>query len=546
MRSHFLATLVAFLLASQLALAQSNQIPGTDVSLGSLDVGTDMQYWGRVGAFPVGTNGFSISTTSCNLGSVNVPWLAPMQENHPFIAFLGARVSADGSRIEQISDRSFVKHGFFALSNSQCTPCQQPSGGTFLGVGCSDTYSTGNNGDRFYLGPPDEIDPWLGTWSRFCSYFDRGDPAVAPPADCDGNRSLSSTQISAFSAIKNRIQIADADLGIAGAKYYYQGHYIVRGEPEAARGNNLGTREFRANWGGATWVVDTTSYANPFVAGSVLSRWPGASVSSATNAGDDGRIYVAVRVTGPSGGFYRYEYAVHNRDNLRGVGQFRIPVAPCATIANEGFGDIDGNAGNDWSFARTAPDEISFSTGANPLLWNTIFNFWFESDAAPNAATLSLDAFSPGPGSSTIALSNTAPVDLVSIATYGVSLPNSTGLPALISFSGSASIGLNDLVLECSNLPPNIPGLFFYGTQKIDPGIPFGNGLKLVGGSIQRLGVIFSDASGFASRPVDFTAPPTSSLMPGDVRYFQFWYRNPSAGGAGFNTSDGLEVHLCN
>ena len=35
------------------------------------------------------------------------------------------------------------------------------------------------------------------------------------------------------------------------------------------------------------------------------------------------------------------------------------------------------------------------------------------------------------------------------------------------------------------------------------------------------------------------------SLQAGDTRYFQFWFRDPLGGPAGFNFSDGLEVGFC-
>jgi len=31
----------------------------------------------------------------------------------------------------------------------------------------------------------------------------------------------------------------------------------------------------------------------------------------------------------------------------------------------------------------------------------------------------------------------------------------------------------------------------------------------------------------------------------GDTKFFQFWYRNPAGGGAGFNLSDSLAVPFC-
>jgi hypothetical protein len=131
-------------------------ITGTlrDVKLGFLDSITEL---GHVGTYPNGTSGVSMATTSCNIGDVDVNWFAPMNPDHPGIVMSIYRLL--NGRFEQVG-LSYVKHGFYALSSSQCTPCQHPSPGTFLGVGCSDTYSSGNNGDRTYLGPRREWNPF--------------------------------------------------------------------------------------------------------------------------------------------------------------------------------------------------------------------------------------------------------------------------------------------------------------------------------------------------------------------------------------------------
>ena len=51
-----------------------------------------------------------------------------------------------------------------------------------------------------------------------------------------------------------------------------------------------------------------------------------------------------------------------------------------------------------------------------------------------------------------------------------------------------------------------------------------------------------SDPSGSASRAVDFTTAPASSIAAGSSWSFQYWYRDPLAGGSGFNLSNGLRA----
>ncbi len=372
------------------AFSQSNMIPGTDVALGLLDGLSDL---GRVGAFPNGRNGFAMSTTSCNFGSVQVPWEAAMDPDHPCIAFMMVRES-DG-RMEQISDHSYVKHGFFALSSNQCNLGCAGTGGNALGIGCSDTYGVGINGSRSWLGPAEEIDPWLGIWNPVCSYFDG--------PNCDGVFSFSTTGLD---AADHRVEVNDADLNVPGANFFYQAYYMVEAEPEANRTNNLGWRPFTPTWSGSTWNVSIGGSSTPTY-DSVLAAWTGASLFSSTNGGDDGRLYVGSRAT-PSGSDTHYEYAVHNRDNSRAVDSIRIPIAPGTLISNFGFHDIDTNAANDWT-AQVVGNEVIFSTTDNPLMWNSIFNFWFDADVTPVTNSVNLAQHFPGPGAPFVAVTAVIP-----------------------------------------------------------------------------------------------------------------------------------------
>jgi hypothetical protein len=58
-----------------------------------------------------------------------------------------------------------------------------------------------------------------------------------------------------------------------------------------------------------------------------------------------------------------------------------------------------------------------------------------------------------------------------------------------------------------------------------------------------------ADATGAVSHPVDLTAPPagggSGAIDPFSIWNFQYWYRDPLGGPAGFNSSDGLRVVFC-
>jgi hypothetical protein len=130
-----------------------------------------MQTVGRDVPYPNGIVSMSMSTTICNVGTVDVPWLAPMQENHPVIHMALYRLL--NNRFEQVGI-SWMKHGFFALSDNDCSTCQHPSDGTWLGVGCSDTYGVDNNMDRDFLGPRSEVNPYTAHWTCKGSHFANG------------------------------------------------------------------------------------------------------------------------------------------------------------------------------------------------------------------------------------------------------------------------------------------------------------------------------------------------------------------------------------
>ncbi len=130
-------------------------------------------------------------------------------------------------------------------------------------------------------------------------------------------------------------------------------------------------------------------------------------------------------------------------------------------------------------------------------------------------------------------------------STYCVSSPNSVGSGAVIGWTGSTAVAQNDLFLTVDAAPPGQFGIFYFGDGMVQ--LPFGLGFRCVGGSISRfVPALPINAGGMASQKVDFTSPPAAGkLVPGTTWFFQFWYRDPSAGGAGFNLSDGLQATFC-
>lgn len=131
------------------------------------------------------------------------------------------------------------------------------------------------------------------------------------------------------------------------------------------------------------------------------------------------------------------------------------------------------------------------------------------------------------------------------VSSYCTAAPNSVSASgALMGNAGTVSIAQNNLTLLCSHCPPNASGVFFYGPQQTQ--VAFGNGYRCVAGPITRLGLTVAGPTGIAAKSVNYpTLLPTASITAGSTWNFQFWYRNPAAGGAGFNLSNGLSIRFC-
>jgi hypothetical protein len=546
LRTLTIASLV-FAAAAPAAFGQGNVVPGRDAQLFSLN---GMSMLGRIGTYPDGFNGLSMSTTVCNVGAGSIPWQAPMNEDHPMIAFIVVRES--GGRLEQISDYSFVKHGFFSTNSGGCGSC--PGGSpSQLSVGCSDTYSTNNNANRYYLGPPGEIDPWLGTWASVCSHFDRGEPAVAPPNDCDGVRSLTMSQANAMGPVRHRVLVPDAALGVAGASYAYYSGYVIKGEAEIDRWNNIGWRGFNPSWSVAQnrWNFSSTT---GLAYGSVLDSWSGATVGSSDNGGFDGRVYVASKVSAGGSCAYHYEYAFHNRDNAGGVDAIRIPLAPGTLVSNVGFKDVDQDALNDWTAAVVA-GELVLTGAGNPLPWNAIYNVWFDASAAPASGSLTLEQASLLPDFAVSGIDTPTGAPLASSLAFCTSGTSASGCVAVLSSTGVPSASASSgFVATATSVEGSKDGQFFYGTSGRQA-VSWGNGTSyrcvvpptLRGGLLTGVGSNGQcDGSFSQDLTALWTAKPSKNPGAGSTAQLQLWYRDPqSTSNVTTSFSGGLEFTLC-
>jgi hypothetical protein len=115
-----------------------------------------------------------------------------------------------------------------------------------------------------------------------------------------------------------------------------------------------------------------------------------------------------------------------------------------------------------------------------------------------------------------------------------------------MSYSGTNSIARNDFVLQTFGAPPNKTCLYLYAQDQTGFA-PFGNGYRCINPPFFRVSPpTTSDFVGDVYYPLDLTTLPTAGrISAGQSWGFMLWYRDPAAGGAFYNGSDGLSTTWC-
>lgn len=336
---------------------------------------------------------YSIATTSCNIGDMNLLW-ADTTRFHPVIGQNMFRL-ADG-RFEQIG-QSWLKHAFCALSQTLCGSCSGTSCAT-LGVGCSDPYTAGRNGIQSLLGPKYQVNAATGvfTWPH--------------PAPSGGT-------------IGGRLQVHTDDVTPSlnpGALYFVEGQYVT--EDDATWGHKNNNASWRRVTVSSSLFLTTT--------GATMQEEPGILAWIANDAGvglgkisvlNDGLFWVAYKITDLGGGMWNYEYAIQNLNSDRSGKSFSIPIPAGVNVSNIGFHDVDYHSGDgiggvnqdatDWPGVVSggsltwATDDFATDQNANALRWGTLYNFRFDADAPSASGTATFGLFKPGtPSSQTVVL----------------------------------------------------------------------------------------------------------------------------------------------
>lgn len=127
---------------------------------------------------------------------------------------------------------------------------------------------------------------------------------------------------------------------------------------------------------------------------------------------------------------------------------------------------------------------------------------------------------------------------------YCISTAHTGGLSAQIGATGSSSVAGNNLSLQVTDAVSDQFGIFYYGTGRNQ--VPFGYGWRCANPPFRRLPIVQLDASGNGQHSFDNTPnpaiPESLKIYAGRTFNFQFWFRDPAAGGPAFNLSDAVEI----
>jgi len=333
---------------------------------------------------------FSVGTNACNIGTCWLNWI-PNSNEHPVIGVNLYRLM--DSKLEQVG-MSWLKHGFYALSNELCDTGCVSTNGWHLGVNCSDPYSAELNGAHERLAPRFEINPYTGDF-----------PFPGTDQSLTGD------------AIYKRLQVHNVDLDPAlnpGAEYYTESFYITA--DDHAAGNAANNASYRP--------VDVWETAGEFFIGLAgvtqagsegIQAWLDNDTGVKRNdisAPGDGPFIVLHKASELPDGKWHYEYAIENLQSHRAARSVTVPVPAGVLIENVGFHDVDYHSGSpidgtDWEATLDVgqiPNLLTWQTVetyaenpyANALFYGTTYNFRYDSDAPPSSGHATLGLFRPG------------------------------------------------------------------------------------------------------------------------------------------------------
>jgi hypothetical protein len=355
--------------------------------------------------------GISLGTDACNKGTENVEWLALPDNRHPFIPQNLYRMSGSATnneRFEQIG-QSWGKHAFAAASANTCGFGCNNVGGDHLGSGCSDAYGAGLNGAQDLIGSRAWVNPFTGFFAQNPDPNDHSGHVHAP-ADPTAHRIL--------------VDVNDLNTSLnVGATYFAEAEYIVPHEGTWCQSHPDQCNMYNnASYRQCSVIGINQPFSFNFVGNTVqeqpaIMAWTGATVQRIEpDPGNDGIFFVGYKVT-PNGGGWHYEYTIYNQNLDSAIQSFSIFFGFPVPLSNVGFHAPPQHPGwahdgtlNDQGYS-SAPWSVDMGNGstltwssetlaqnpnANAIRFGTLYNFRFDSTAAPVSSNATITFFKTG------------------------------------------------------------------------------------------------------------------------------------------------------
>lgn len=385
------------------------------------------------------TRAYTLGSYTCNISTdTGLAWV----NNGTPVLFMEMYRLHNG-RLEMIG-MSWGKHACCAGSGTDpgCGTCTGIGPG--LRAGCRDVYSASYNSGQGKLGQRSRVNAYTGA-------------------------TLGAVTQASYTSIERRLQVATSDITLAnfpGARFFVEGTYTADDEQPAMALNNASYKPVNIDQSTFNITSANAPTVNMSVGKPAIYAWkehglglnqPDNSVNIVfADVPSEGRFFAGSKVIDLGNGMYRYEYAVFNLNSDLSGGSLSVPVAPGVNVpaANIGFKDVNYHSGEiydntDWSKTKTSnavvwssPQTFAVNPNSNALRFGTMYNFWFEADVAPAAAT----------GSITLGMFKTGGAPSIQIP--GLHVP---GEPACLAdldndgnyangFSPDGGVDINDLI----------------------------------------------------------------------------------------------------
>ena len=182
--------------------------------------------------------------------------------------------------------------------------------------------------------------------------------------------------------------------------------------------NNFSYKKFTVSGGPTNFIFNQAG--NTVRMQAAIQAWAdtGATVTRVEpDPGNDGIFFVGYKVTGPTDGVWHYEYAIFNMNLDRAIQSFEVSFggmpAPIdnigfhappqhpgwphdGTVGDAGYSSTPWTVENVGSSVTWSTETLAQNPNANAIRWATMYNFRFDSTAAPVLDQATIGFFKTG------------------------------------------------------------------------------------------------------------------------------------------------------